>query len=91
MLAVAPKLRAKGADAIVDRLLNEDALMASRGDKNGQKMSDRGYAACSTGFLSWVPCVSCPVARPSAPTDCDDGGSFDQNSARQWGWATTVA
>lgn len=41
LLAVAPKLRARGAGAIVDRLLNEDALVASRGEqKNG--MSDRG-------------------------------------------------
>ncbi|MBA3448931.1 MAG: DUF1403 family protein [Pseudaminobacter sp.] len=41
LLAVARKLRAKGADAIVDRLLNEDALVASRGDKR-TGMSDRG-------------------------------------------------
>lgn len=39
LLAAAPKLRAKGAEAIVDRLLTEDALVATRGDK---KMSDRG-------------------------------------------------
>ncbi|MER8464903.1 DUF1403 family protein [Mesorhizobium sp. M1396] len=41
LLAVAPKLRAKGADTIVDRLLSQDAIMASRGDKN-IGMSDRG-------------------------------------------------
>lgn len=41
LLRVAPKLRAKAADAVVERLLNEDALVASRGEqKNG--MSDRG-------------------------------------------------
>lgn len=41
LLAVAPKLRAKAADAVVDRLLNEDAFAASRGDKR-IGMSDRG-------------------------------------------------
>ncbi|MBM2712840.1 DUF1403 family protein [Mesorhizobium caraganae] len=41
LLAVAPKLRAKGADTIVDRLLSEDAIMASRADRN-IGMSDRG-------------------------------------------------
>ncbi len=41
LLAVAPKLRARGADAIVDRLLNEDALVASRGNQKA-RMSDRG-------------------------------------------------
>jgi len=39
--AVAPKLRAKAADAVVERLLNEDGLAASRGDKK-TGMSDRG-------------------------------------------------
>ncbi|MER9203785.1 DUF1403 family protein [Mesorhizobium sp. M0933] len=39
--AVAPKLRAKGADLVVDRLLNDDALVASRGDTS-TGMSDRG-------------------------------------------------
>ncbi|WP_352725517.1 DUF1403 family protein [Mesorhizobium sp. M0276] len=41
LLASAPKLRAKGADIVVDRLLNDDALVASRGDKKAA-MSDRG-------------------------------------------------
>ncbi|RUU94575.1 MULTISPECIES: DUF1403 family protein [unclassified Mesorhizobium] len=41
LLAVAPKLRAKGSDAVVERLLSDDALAASREDeKTG--MSDRG-------------------------------------------------
>ncbi|MER8802281.1 DUF1403 family protein [Mesorhizobium sp. M0998] len=39
--AIAPKLRAKGADLVVDRLLNDDALVASRGDTS-TVMSDRG-------------------------------------------------
>ncbi|WP_246501511.1 DUF1403 family protein [Mesorhizobium caraganae] len=41
LLAVAPKLRAKGADAVVEQLLSDDALVASRGDKK-TGMSDRG-------------------------------------------------
>ena len=41
LLTVAPKLRAKGAEAIVDRLLSEDALIASRGEQNNG-ISDRG-------------------------------------------------
>jgi len=41
LLAVAPKLRARGADAIVERLLGEDALVASRADRSAG-MSDRG-------------------------------------------------
>jgi GrpB-like predicted nucleotidyltransferase (UPF0157 family) len=39
LLAVAPKLRAKGSDAVVERLLFDDALAASREDK---KTGDRG-------------------------------------------------
>ncbi|WP_425351717.1 DUF1403 family protein [Mesorhizobium mediterraneum] len=41
LFGVAPKLRAKGADHVVDHLLNDDALVASRGDKR-TGMSDRG-------------------------------------------------
>lgn len=41
LLAVAPKLRANGAETVVDYLLNEDAHVASRGDKK-TGMSDRG-------------------------------------------------
>ncbi|MER8791917.1 DUF1403 family protein [Mesorhizobium sp. M0983] len=39
LLAVAPKLRAKAADAVVDRLLSEDAIVAS---EEIAGMSDRG-------------------------------------------------
>jgi len=41
LIAVTPKLRAKGADAVVEQLLSDDALVASRGDKR-TGMSDRG-------------------------------------------------
>ncbi|WP_413776949.1 DUF1403 family protein [Mesorhizobium sp. AR07] len=41
LIAVAPKLRAKGADRVVEKLLSDDALVASRGDKK-TGMSDRG-------------------------------------------------
>ncbi|TIR49073.1 MAG: DUF1403 family protein [Mesorhizobium sp.] len=39
LLAIAPKLRAKGADAVVERLLSDDAIVAS---ENIAGMSDRG-------------------------------------------------
>ncbi|QPC89098.1 DUF1403 family protein (plasmid) [Mesorhizobium sp. NBSH29] len=39
LLAVAPKLRAKGADAVVERLLSDDAIVAS---EKIAGMSDRG-------------------------------------------------
>ena len=39
LLAVAPKLRAKAADAVVERLLSDDAIVAS---ENIAGMSDRG-------------------------------------------------
>ncbi|MGB3537104.1 MAG: DUF1403 family protein [Mesorhizobium sp.] len=41
LVAVAPKLRGRGSDAVVARLLGEDALVASRGDTT-TGMSDRG-------------------------------------------------
>lgn len=41
LLAVAPKLRARGADLVVEKLLSDDALVAGRGDKR-TGMSDRG-------------------------------------------------
>lgn len=39
LLAVAPKLRAKGADAVIERLLSDDAMIAS---EKFSGMSDRG-------------------------------------------------
>jgi hypothetical protein len=39
LLAIAPKLRAKGADAVLDRLLADDAVVASQPVRS---MSDRG-------------------------------------------------
>ena len=39
LLAVAPKLRAKAADAFVDKLLSDDAIVAS---EKIASMSDRG-------------------------------------------------
>lgn len=41
LLAIAPELRARGAEGIIERLLSEDALVASRGGRN-RGISDRG-------------------------------------------------
>ena len=41
LLAIAPKLRARGAEGIIERLLGEDALVASRSGRNSG-ISDRG-------------------------------------------------
>lgn len=41
LLTVAPKLRAKAADTVVEQLLSDDAIVASRGDRK-TGMSDRG-------------------------------------------------
>lgn len=39
LLAAAPKLRSKGADAVIRRLLNEDAVLASAGSALGPNLS----------------------------------------------------
>jgi len=41
LLAVAPELRARGADVVVGRLLDEDALVAAH-EQHKTGMSDRG-------------------------------------------------
>ena len=45
--SVAPKLRAKGAGAVIAALLDDDALTAAGG---AGRMSERAYAGCSIGW-----------------------------------------
>lgn len=59
LLAVAPKLRAKGAGDVIFLLLNEDAVAGSLTTKNLSRLR-RG--ACSTGCSSSRPCASCRAA-----------------------------
>ncbi|WP_373420517.1 DUF1403 family protein [Mesorhizobium sp. L48C026A00] len=62
--AIAPKLRAKGADLVVDRLLNDDALVASRGDKS-TGMSDLRTAGTSGVHIALCIFIQRPLVKPS--------------------------
>ena len=84
LLAVAPKLRAKGADAVVDQLLNADALVATRGDKK-TGMSDRGLRRLFNRLVELGPCASCPVAPRSASTGFSDGRTVHPPKAKRSG------
>ena len=49
LLAVASKLRTKGADAVIQKLLNEDAVPASAGSALGTNLSRWRARGCLNG------------------------------------------
>lgn len=55
LIAVAPGLRARGANVVADRLLSDDAIVAS---ERIAGMSTAAGAACSSGCGSSAPCAS---------------------------------
>lgn len=70
--AAAPKVRTKGAGAVIQALLTRMPWRPRRPAASSRAGRRPG---CSTGWRALAPCVNCPVAARSASMGYDDGGT----------------
>ena len=69
LLAVQPKLRAKGAGRVVELLLRDDAVSPAPAAK-AARLSDRAAGVCSIGWSSLAPCANSLAGRIFGSMDC---------------------